>query len=151
ENRALPCRPCDGRSFHRKVRRHRKPQEIRANAAFQMPVEAPTPCATVARACLICSDIHNVGNKRTGSTTMNHPMKILLAGAVSLVALCQAAAAAATQSCDTVRFSDVGWSDITATTATVLVLLKALGYETDVEVLSVPVTYSSLKNKDIDV
>src|SRR5690606_37366218 len=44
-----------------------------------------------------------------------------------------------------------GWTDITATTATVSVLLKALGYETDVKVLSVPVTYSSLKNKDIDV
>jgi glycine betaine/proline transport system substrate-binding protein len=30
-------------------------------------------------------------------------------------------------------------------------LLKSLGYETDIKVLSVPVTYASLKNKDIDV
>jgi glycine betaine/proline transport system substrate-binding protein len=53
--------------------------------------------------------------------------------------------------CSTVRFSDVGWTDITATTATASVLLEALGYEPKIKLLSVPVTYSSLKNKDIDV
>ncbi len=31
------------------------------------------------------------------------------------------------------------------------VVLEALGFEPDVKVLSVPVTYASLKNKDIDV
>ena len=55
------------------------------------------------------------------------------------------------ESCSTVSFSDVGWTDITATTATVTTLLDALGYETDVKVLSVPVTYTSLANGDIDV
>ncbi|MBR0554648.1 choline ABC transporter substrate-binding protein [Ciceribacter sp. L1K23] len=59
--------------------------------------------------------------------------------------------AAEAESCSTVRFSDVGWTDITATTATASVILKALGYEPTTTVLSVPVTYSSLKNKDIDV
>ncbi|MCL6706927.1 choline ABC transporter substrate-binding protein [Pseudomonas sp. R2.Fl] len=59
--------------------------------------------------------------------------------------------AADAESCSTVRFSDVGWTDITATTATASVILKALGYEPTTTVLSVPVTYSSLKNKDIDV
>lgn len=54
-------------------------------------------------------------------------------------------------SCKTVRFSDVGWTDITATTGTVSVVLRALGYEPKVTVLSVPVTYTSLKNKKIDV
>ena len=54
-------------------------------------------------------------------------------------------------SCSTVRFSDVGWTDITATTAATTFLLKALGYETDIKVLSVPVTYQSLANNDIDV
>nr|CAD6602115.1 choline ABC transporter substrate-binding protein [Rhizobium sp. Khangiran2] len=82
---------------------------------------------------------------------MNHPMKILLAGAVSLLVLTQVGHAAEPESCGTVRFSDVGWTDITATTATASVILEALGYETDIKVLSVPVTYSSLKNKDIDV
>jgi glycine betaine/proline transport system substrate-binding protein len=62
-----------------------------------------------------------------------------------------AASAADAESCKTVRFSDVGWTDITATTATASVILSALGYEPTVQVLSVPVTYTSLKNKDIDV
>lgn len=69
----------------------------------------------------------------------------------SVAGLATQAAAAEPAACGTVRFSDVGWTDITATTATASVLLKALGYETDIKVLSVPVTYSSLKNKDIDV
>ena len=55
------------------------------------------------------------------------------------------------ESCATVRFSDVGWTDITATTAVTTEILEALGYETDVKVLSVPVTYTSLANDDIDV
>ncbi|TPW31677.1 choline ABC transporter substrate-binding protein [Martelella alba] len=61
------------------------------------------------------------------------------------------ALAADPDSCKTVRFSDVGWTDITATTATTSVILKAIGYEPDTKVLSVPVTYTALKNKDIDV
>lgn len=59
--------------------------------------------------------------------------------------------AAEPESCGTVRFADVGWTDITATTAMTGVVLKALGYKTDVKNLSVPVTYASLANKDIDV
>ncbi|MDO9414864.1 choline ABC transporter substrate-binding protein [Pararhizobium sp.] len=79
-------------------------------------------------------------------------MKIAFSAAVSLLALsAQSAFAAEPEACGTVRFSDVGWTDITATTATASTLLKGLGYETDVKVLSVPVTYQSLKNKDIDV
>lgn len=54
-------------------------------------------------------------------------------------------------SCKVVRFSDVGWSDITATTATTSAVLQGLGYEPKTQILSVPVTYVSLKNKDIDV
>ncbi|MCU0830302.1 MAG: choline ABC transporter substrate-binding protein [Rhizobiaceae bacterium] len=62
-----------------------------------------------------------------------------------------AAIAAEPESCGTVRFSDVGWTDITATTAATTEVLKALGYQTEIKVLSVPVTYASLGNKDIDV
>ena len=82
---------------------------------------------------------------------MTKTLKITLAAAVSALVLGGAASAAEPEACGSVRFSDVGWTDITATTATATALLKALGYETDVKVLSVPVTYSSLKNKDIDV
>ncbi len=62
-----------------------------------------------------------------------------------------AAQAADPESCQTVRFSDVGWTDITATTGVASVVLQGLGYEPEVEVLSVPVTYASLKNQDMDV
>jgi glycine betaine/proline transport system substrate-binding protein len=61
------------------------------------------------------------------------------------------ALAAEPESCKSVRFSDVGWTDITATTAATTLVLDALGYETDVKVLSVPVTYASMANGDIDV
>ncbi len=77
-------------------------------------------------------------------------LKFMLTAAVSLSAL-TSAYAAEPESCGTVRFADVGWTDITATTATVASILKGLGYQTDIKVLSVPVTYQSLKNKDIDV
>ena len=53
--------------------------------------------------------------------------------------------------CHEVRFSDVGWTDITANTALARVLLDGLGYQTKSMQLSVPVTYVSLKNKDVDV
>ena len=71
-----------------------------------------------------------------------------LAGAVLVSGL---ATAAEPESCKTVRFSDVGWTDITATTALASVVLQGLGYETRADILSVPVTYQSLKNGDIDV
>jgi glycine betaine/proline transport system substrate-binding protein len=78
-------------------------------------------------------------------------MKRTIALAVALAAGTATAFAAEPDSCKTVRFSDVGWTDITATTATATTVLDALGYDTDIKVLSVPVTYTSLKNKDIDV
>ncbi|MCI2400753.1 choline ABC transporter substrate-binding protein [Aliiroseovarius subalbicans] len=53
--------------------------------------------------------------------------------------------------CAEVVFSDVGWTDITATTAATTVVLDALGYETDIKILSVPVTYTALAEGDVDV
>ncbi len=69
----------------------------------------------------------------------------------SLSVLAIVAAAPALADCETVTFSDVGWTDITATTAATTVVLDALGYETDIKVLSVPVTYTSLANGDVDI
>ncbi|CAN7404126.1 choline ABC transporter substrate-binding protein [Rhizobium sp. LjRoot258] len=77
--------------------------------------------------------------------------KLTTATAVAALSVATAAFAADPDSCSAVRLSDVGWTDITATTATTAVILKNLGYEPDVKVLSVPVTYQSMKNKDIDV
>jgi len=55
------------------------------------------------------------------------------------------------QSCRNVRFSDVGWTDVTATTALVAQLLRTIGYSPTITVLSVPVTFASMQNKDVDV
>ena len=60
-------------------------------------------------------------------------------------------ASQASANCDNVVFSDVGWTDITATTAVTTNVLEALGYDTDIKVLSVPVTYISMSKGDIDV
>ncbi|AHM04614.1 L-proline glycine betaine binding protein ABC transporter protein ProX [Roseibacterium elongatum DSM 19469] len=73
---------------------------------------------------------------------------IRLTTATAIAAL---AAAPAMADCDSVTFSDVGWTDITATTAATTVVLEALGYETETLVLSVPVTYTSLAEGDVDI
>lgn len=53
--------------------------------------------------------------------------------------------------CKVVRFADIGWTDVTATTALASLILKDLGYTTRVTTLSVPATYRALRNKDVDV
>jgi glycine betaine/proline transport system substrate-binding protein len=75
----------------------------------------------------------------------------LLAAALLTTAQTWGAASTDGASCQTVRLSDIGWTDVTATTATLSVLLRDLGYQPQVTVLSVPVTFASMKNKDIDV
>jgi len=54
-------------------------------------------------------------------------------------------------SCTVVRFADVGWTDITATTAITSRLLEGLGYRPQTQILSIPVTFASLRNRQIDV
>jgi glycine betaine/proline transport system substrate-binding protein len=78
-------------------------------------------------------------------------MKYLIPAAALAAVLAQPALAAEPESCGTVRFSDVGWTDITATTAAAGTVLRALGYDTNVRVLSVPVTYTALAEGDLDV
>jgi len=75
----------------------------------------------------------------------------ILAGIALIAAPTLAARAAEAESCKAVRFADVGWTDITATTALTSRILEGLGYTASNQVLAVPVTYASLKNKDIDV
>jgi glycine betaine/proline transport system substrate-binding protein len=73
-----------------------------------------------------------------------------LKSTLSALALAAASPALAAE-CDTVTFSDVGWTDITSTTAATTTVLDAMGYDTETKVLSVPVTYTSLAEGDIDV
>lgn len=75
-------------------------------------------------------------------------MKKLLT--TSVLAMTAATSLAAAE-CTEVTFSDVGWTDITATTAAASVVLDALGYDTETKILAVPVTYTSMAAGDIDV
>ncbi|RON38113.1 glycine/betaine ABC transporter substrate-binding protein [Pseudomonas frederiksbergensis] len=78
---------------------------------------------------------------------------LLLASLIPpLLALPLLAQAAEPESCATVRFSDVGWTDITVTTAITSEVLESLGYTTKTTLLSIPVTYRALASgKDLDV
>ncbi|WP_413777644.1 choline ABC transporter substrate-binding protein [Thalassovita sp.] len=69
----------------------------------------------------------------------------------TLSVLAMLAAAPAVADCDEVTFSDVGWTDITTTTSATKHVLEALGYDVDVKILSVPVTFASLESDDVDV
>lgn len=60
-------------------------------------------------------------------------------------------AQAESEACKTVRFADVGWTDIQVTTGAATTVLEALGYTTDVKTVSVPVALATMKSKDIDV
>ena len=54
-------------------------------------------------------------------------------------------------SCHTVRFVDIGWTDITSTTALASVVFQGLGYDPKITQASVPISLASLKTKQIDV
>ena len=82
---------------------------------------------------------------------MTRRVRLAALGAVSAMLFSTAAWAADPASCKNVRFSDVGWTDITSTTAATSVVLKALGYNPSAKVLSVPVTYKGLSTGEIDV
>lgn len=53
--------------------------------------------------------------------------------------------------CSTVRFAEVGWTDITATTALAGEVLEGLGYAPRVDTVSVPIAYAGMRNNDFDV
>jgi glycine betaine/proline transport system substrate-binding protein len=85
---------------------------------------------------------------------MTNTMKKLIAGAAfgaSLLSMSMAASAGDAESCKDVRMSDVGWTDITAITAMTGAIVEQMGYKGDIKQLAVPVTFASMKSKDIDV
>ncbi|SCW81167.1 choline ABC transporter substrate-binding protein [Ancylobacter rudongensis] len=76
---------------------------------------------------------------------------LVTCAALSAVLLSSPAFAVDPTTCAKPRFSDVGWTDITATTAVASELLKHLGYKPDVAVLSVAITFKALENGDRDI
>ena len=69
----------------------------------------------------------------------------------ALAALSAQSALADDASCKTVRFADVGWSDIAATTGMASVVLEGLGYKPTVTIASIPIAFAGMKKKQIDV
>ncbi|MBU3055265.1 ABC transporter substrate-binding protein [Pseudomonas indica] len=53
--------------------------------------------------------------------------------------------------CELVRLSDVGWTDITMTTAVARLVLGEIGYRTQIKRLSLPETYRTLAEGQTDV
>jgi glycine betaine/proline transport system substrate-binding protein len=53
--------------------------------------------------------------------------------------------------CSTVNFADIGWTDITATTALSSVVLEGLGYKAKSTIATVPIAFAGVKKKQIDV
>jgi glycine betaine/proline transport system substrate-binding protein len=79
-------------------------------------------------------------------------MKIKVAAILAAVATLTAQTAMADDaSCKTVRFADVGWSDIAATTGMASVVLEGLGYKPTVTIASIPIAFAGMKKKQIDV
>ncbi len=68
---------------------------------------------------------------------------------LSLAPLCAGAAEPA--ECRPVRMVDIGWTDITATTSLTIVVLQGLGYKPTTTIASVPIAFTGLKKKSLDV
>jgi len=80
-------------------------------------------------------------------------IKRLLVACVALSASLASPAAFAGDpaSCAKPSLSDVGWTDITATTEITRQILASLGYKPDVAILSVAITFKALENGDRDI
>ncbi len=76
---------------------------------------------------------------------------MLLTTVLSLAAIAAPVAAADPESCGSVRMAEPGWTDLAFTTGVASVLLQGLGYETDSQVLGVPVIYQAMENGQLDV
>ncbi|NAW11366.1 choline ABC transporter substrate-binding protein [Halomonas sp. D1-1] len=72
-------------------------------------------------------------------------------GAAALVMGATPVLAQESESCETLHFAEVGWTDITATTALATEVFEALDYETRIDTVSVPIAYQGMKNGDFDI
>ena len=74
--------------------------------------------------------------------------KVILAASLALSFGAQAADPA---TCSAVKFADIGWTDITATTALTSTVLQGLGYKPKSIQASVPIAFAGVKKNQIDV
>ncbi|PMS38167.1 glycine betaine/proline transport system substrate-binding protein [Trinickia symbiotica] len=70
---------------------------------------------------------------------------------IATAALAAPAFAGDAAACRNVRFADVGWTDIAATTGIASTIFEGLGYHPTTTIASVPITFAGIKSKQIDV
>ncbi|WP_189386534.1 choline ABC transporter substrate-binding protein [Bacterioplanes sanyensis] len=75
-------------------------------------------------------------------------MKKIIVTVMGLIAACVPVTSWA--QCQSVRFAQVSWTDVQATTAVASELLRRLGYDVEVKEMSVPEVYSSLAASEVD-
>lgn len=75
---------------------------------------------------------------------------LLVAGASLAMVVTVPSALADEASCHIVRLADLGWTDLSLTNATASVVLKSLGYDPQLTLLGLPVTYEALKTNQVD-
>ncbi|HEX2581440.1 MAG TPA: choline ABC transporter substrate-binding protein [Dongiaceae bacterium] len=79
-------------------------------------------------------------------------MKLRLSlAAVAFSIIAMQAAFADPESCKTVRFGQIAWTDLQSTTGLATTVLEGLGYEPKITDLELAVAFQGLKNKDLDV
>jgi glycine betaine/proline transport system substrate-binding protein len=71
--------------------------------------------------------------------------------ALALTLAAEPALATDPESCKSVRFADIGWTDIVATTAVASAVLEPLGYSPEAVFVSIPIAYASMRDGNIDV
>jgi glycine betaine/proline transport system substrate-binding protein len=67
------------------------------------------------------------------------------------IALLQSAWAQEPESCKTVRFAEIGWADIAATTGVAMTLSEGLGYQPRKIMASVPIAFTGLQTGQVDI
>ncbi|WP_084332636.1 choline ABC transporter substrate-binding protein [Marinobacterium jannaschii] len=79
------------------------------------------------------------------------PVLKKLSAAIGVGLLSTALQAAEPAQCQTVKFTDPGWTDINSTNALASTVLQGLGYNTEISTLAVPIGFEALKSSEIDV
>jgi glycine betaine/proline transport system substrate-binding protein len=101
------------------------------------------------KACEVKLDGSLLTRQSIKNQNCNRETTMTFKTSLSILAICAAGPVLA--ECDSVIFSDVGWTDITVTTSATKHVLEALGYEVELQVLAVPVTFAALESDDVDV
>jgi glycine betaine/proline transport system substrate-binding protein len=92
------------------------------------------------------------GARRVGAPRRRHAIiRSYVAAALVCLLLPKTVVAIEPADCRVVRLADIGWTDVTATSALAALVLEGLGYQPRVQLLAVPVTFASMRRGDIDV